>query len=243
MTLLSSSTLKKRIQLEPFGIAECGLYLKNNFGIQRGKRLNLLSSLLHSESLGIPVYMEELAPHLASSATDVFQYARMLINKFEKLSDSQFQLLSMICCTEFPLDRDFLAALTDLPDFEESLRFLENKRLVTRSHDRNSVKPFHSVVSSHFQRFVGEASLKVSSGKLIGYLRQEGSDNDALLGEPLERVGEQESAAMFTVRAAEEMLDRFAYYQAEDLYEKAIGRLPPAAVSYTHLTLPTIHSV
>ena len=237
MSLLSSLTLKKRIQLEPFGIAECGLYLKNNFGIQQDKRLNLLSSLLHRESLGIPVYMEELAPHLISSATDVFQYDRMLINKFEKLSDSQFQLLSMICCTEFPMNRDFLAASTDLSNFEESLRFLENKRLVTRSHDRNLVKPFHSIVSSHFQRFAGEASLKVSSGKLVGYLRQEGIDNDALLGEQLERVGEQESAAMFTVRAAEKMLARFAYYQAEDLYQKAIGRLPPAVEGFSSTKL------
>ena len=237
MSLPSSPTLKKRICLEPFGITECGVYLKNNFGIQKGTRLDILSVMLHRESLGIPVYMEELAPHLISSPRDVFQYGRMLINKFEELSDSQFQLLSMICCTEFPMDRDFLASLMDLSNFEESLRFLENNRLVTRSQDRNLVKPFHSVVSSHFQRFAGDASLKNSSGKLVGYLQQEEIENDALLGEQLERVGEQESAAMFTVRAAEKMLARFAYYQAEELYQKAIERLPPAVEGFSSLKL------
>ena len=129
------------------------------------------------------------------------------------------------------MNRDFLAALTNLPNFEESLRFLENNRLVTRSQDRNAVVPFHSVVSIHFQQFAGEASLKISSGKLIDHLRRERIDNDALLGEQLERVGEQETAAMLTVRAAEKMLTRFAYYQAEELYQKAIGCLPPAAES------------
>ena len=80
MSLPSSLATKKRIDLEPFGIAECGFYLENNFGIQQGKRLSRLSSLLHSESLGIPVYMEELAPHLISSAKDVFQYDLSLIH-------------------------------------------------------------------------------------------------------------------------------------------------------------------
>jgi len=228
LAIASRLTKLKQLHLGPFGAGECGVYLASNYEVQAG-RLDELSKSLHQASRGVPVYVEELAPHFVSNQMHRFNYESMLNSKFEGLTDSQFEILSIVCCSEFPMKRDFLAELSDVSEFEESLLFLENSRLVTRSHDKHAIKPFHSIVSRHFQLFAGSDRLKIRSQKIIQHLRKYNLNNDALIGEQLERIGELESAAVFSVRAAEKMVEQFSYTQAEELYQRAIGCLTEMA--------------
>ena len=215
------------VPLKPFQKAQCCEYLKSNFGMMEDSHLDALSDVLLEFSCGLPVFVEELAQHFVANPNSTTSYDQILKRKFDQLSQPQFELLSIASSSELPLDRDMLTSLLNCDDLEDSLRVLEKRRLLTRTRNKSAIVPYHAVISTLFRAHAGEEVMKAASQTIVKYLRQRsGKVNEALLGEQLVIVGQNESAAACLVRAAEEMVQQFAFSRAEELYERAISCLP-----------------
>lgn len=194
------------------------------------KREALVKHLINQAS-GSPLHLWEFVYQLNSSDTllsiEDLNYQKLLRRRLARLTSAQFELMKIICASQFPFNLELATQIAPKNEnsgsIETSLRHLEQEKFLTRGSNPGELEIYHSQISQCVRELVGKDAMEDLHGYIARLAEQQFPENYRLISEQYLACGLHSNAARALATAAESAKLRQSFEEAIYLLQQTIS--------------------